>query len=115
MRALTILTLLRAAGGVGSWLLPKTTVRVFGFEHDPANDFLNRLSGARELAFAAGPVLASGDARRLWLRLALACDVLDTAAAAIAVGNGHFTRVQGACLAGFTVPCGLLTTALLAD
>lgn len=112
---LIALTLLRATGGVGSWFLPGTTTRVFGFEHDPTNDFLNRLSGAREMAFAAGPALAHGEARRLWLRLALACDVLDTLAAATATRRGHCTRSQGAGLAAFTVLCGLLTTALLAD
>ena len=114
-RALPALTLLRATGGIGSWFLPGTTARAFGFEHDPTHDFLNRLSGAREMAFAAGPVLAHGKARRLWLRLALACDILDTVAAAAATRGGHCTRSQGAGLATFTVLCGLLTTALLAD
>jgi hypothetical protein len=114
-RSLPALTLLRTAGGIGSWLLPGTTARAFGFEHDPTHDFLNRLSGARETAFAVGPVLAHDDARRLWLRLGLACDILDTVAAAAAVRGGHCTRSQGAGLASFTVLCGLLTTTLLAD
>jgi hypothetical protein len=114
-RAFQALTTLRAIGGVGSWFFPGTTVRFFGFEHDPQEDFLNRLSGAREMAFAAGPAIARGDARRQWLELALACDLLDTVAAYIAVRRGHFTRTQGSGLAAFTVLCGALTAALLAE
>jgi hypothetical protein len=114
-RALHALTVLRAIGGVGSWLLPNITVRFFGFEHDPDDDFLNRLSGAREMAFAAGPVMARDEARRQWLALALACDVLDTVAACIAVRGGQFTRAQGSGLAAFTVLCGVLTALVLAD
>jgi hypothetical protein len=114
-RALHALMALRAIGGVGSWFLPGTTVRFFGFEHDPEHDFLHRLSGAREMAFAAGPVLARDEARRQWLRLALACDVLDTAAVWAAVGGGHFTRAQGSGLAAFTVLCAALTALALTD
>jgi hypothetical protein len=114
-RALQALTVLRGIGGVGSWFLPGTTVRFFGFEHDPEDDFLNRLSGAREMAFAAGPVIARGEAKRQWLRLALVCDLLDTVAACAAVRGGHFTRAQGSGLAAFTVLCGTLTALVLAD
>jgi hypothetical protein len=106
---------LRGVGGVGSWFLPSATVRFFGFEHDPEDDFLNRLSGAREMAFAAGPVMARGEARRQWLRLALACDVLDTAATCMAVRGGHFNRAQGGGLAAFSVLCGALTVLVLAQ
>jgi hypothetical protein len=113
--ALTALTALRAIGGIGSWLLPATTVRVFGFQHDPQDDFLNRLSGAREMAFAAGPVISHGDARRQWLQLALGCDLLDTLATCLAVRGGHFTRAQGSSLAAFTVLCGALTAVVLVD
>jgi hypothetical protein len=112
-RALQALTALRAIGGVGSWFVPATTVRFFGFGHDPQDDFLNRLSGAREMAFAVGPVISSDDARRRWLQLALACDLLDTLAAYVAVRSGHFTRAQGSGLAAFTVLCGALTALLL--
>jgi hypothetical protein len=114
-RALQALTALRALGGLGSWFLPATTVRFFGFEHDPRDDFLNRLSGAREMAFAAGPVISSRAARRPWLQLALACDLLDTLAVAVAVRGGHFTRAQGSGLAAFTVLCAALTALLLAE
>jgi hypothetical protein len=114
-RALQAVTVLRAIGGVGSWFLPSTTVRFFGLEHDPDDDFLNRLSGAREMAFAVGPVIARDEARRQWLQLALACDVLDTAATCVAVRGGHFTRAQGSGLAAFTVLCGALTGLVLAD
>jgi hypothetical protein len=114
-RALHALTALRAIGGFGSWFLPGATVRVFGFEHDPEDDFLNRLSGAREMAFAAGPVMARDRARRQWLWLAVACDCLDTAAAWLAVRSGHFTRSQASGLAAFAVLCGALTAVVLAD
>ena len=114
-KALPALTALRAIGGVGSWFLPATTVRFFGFQHDPQDDYLNRLSGAREMAFAAGPVISRGDARRQWLQLALACDLLDTLATCIAVRAGHFTRSQGSGLATFTVLCGGLTALVLVD
>jgi hypothetical protein len=114
-KVLQMLAVLRAIGGIGNWFFPGTTARFFGFEHDPDNDFLCRLTGAREMAFAAGPLIAHDEARRQWLRLALACDVLDTTAVWMAVRGGHHTRKQGSGLAAFTVLCGALTALLLAE
>jgi hypothetical protein len=113
--ALEALTLLRAVGGIGNWFLPSTTVRFFGFEHKPENDFLCRLTGAREMALAAGPVIAREEGRRQWLWLALACDILDTAAAWLAVRGGHYTRAQSGGLAAFSALCLGLTALVLAD
>jgi hypothetical protein len=113
-RALATLTFLRAVGGVGNWFAPALTGRVFGFEHDRSRDLLNRLTGAREMAFAAGPALARGEARRQWLRLALACDTLDTAAVALMLRAGQATPAQAAGVAAFSVGCGALTALLLA-
>ena len=53
----------RASIGIGSWVAPDLTMRVFGIDPDNADRFFGRLFGARELALAAvAPVAALGAA-----------------------------------------------------
>jgi hypothetical protein len=44
----------------------------------PEYDYMTRVFGARAIALGGGYLLAEGDARSLWQRLALFCDVADT-------------------------------------
>lgn len=113
--ALRALTAYKALAGVGVWLAPGTTSRIFGFEHERERNFLMRLSEAREAALAAGAHAARGEARRLWLRLSLACDVLDVVAGAAAVRGAYFTRSQAAGLELFSGLSALLTVLALAE
>jgi len=51
--ARTFLGVTRAAIGVGAWVAPDLTVRLFGMEQPPASSrFVGRLFGAREMALA---------------------------------------------------------------
>lgn len=43
----------RAAIGIGAWLAPDLTVRIFGMDPERSDRFVGRLFGARELALAA--------------------------------------------------------------
>ena len=58
-----------------------------GYAATPELDYMNRVFGARAFALGSGYLLSSGDARRLWQRLAFAIDVSDTIA-----GIGHLRR-----------------------
>lgn len=48
----------RACIGVGAWIAPDLTVRVFGMDPARSNRFVGRLFGARELALAAALLAA---------------------------------------------------------
>jgi hypothetical protein len=48
---------------------------------------MNRVFGARAIGLGSGYLLSSGDARRLWQRLAFVIDTSDTIA-----GIGHLRR-----------------------
>jgi hypothetical protein len=111
-----VLAVYRGVAGVGIWVAPRITSRIFGFNTrgEDTPPYLGRLAGAREAAFALGPLLATGEARRLWLRLGFACDVLDTVAAGAGLRGGYFTGRQAAGTAAATGISMLLTAAVLA-
>jgi hypothetical protein len=69
--------------------LARATTGLFGAGHaaSPELDYMNRIFGARALGLGSGYLLSSGDARRLWQRLALMIDTSDTIA-----GAGHLRR-----------------------
>jgi hypothetical protein len=48
----------RAMIGVGAWIAPDTTARLFGIEPGRSDRFVARLFGARELALAAATLAA---------------------------------------------------------
>jgi SnoaL-like domain len=88
-RALSGLALGRIGLGTLARLAPGPTTRLFGagYAAGPELDYMNRVFGARAFALGTGYLLSSGEARRLWQRLALVCDVSDTVA-----GVGHLVR-----------------------
>jgi len=94
---------LRAWIGASAWLAPTLPGKLFGL--DPASNpqaaFLARLFGARDAALAAGTLGSEGNARAQWLRLGLACDLADAAAAYLAGRNGTVPK-HAAILAGGT-------------
>jgi len=77
-----ILTGLRLAIGLGSWLTPRLSGRLFGLDAkgNPQLPYVARLFGARDVALAAGLLLSEGEPRSLWLQIGVACDVADSAA-----------------------------------
>lgn len=56
--ARALLGFTRALIGIGSWVAPDTTVRLFGIDPKRSDRFVGRLFGARELALA-GALLAA--------------------------------------------------------
>ena len=103
MEPVQMLAGLRAQIGTSAWLAPNLTGKLFGL--DPASNpqaaFLARLFGVRDLALAAGTLGSNGDARTQWLRLGVACDLADAAAAYLAGRNGTVPK-HAAILAGGT-------------
>jgi hypothetical protein len=85
---------LRAPVGLGAWFTPRLAGKMFGLDPDnnPQSPYLARLFGVRDLVLAVGLQNSSGEARRLWLRLGLVCDLADAAAALLAGRDGSVSR-----------------------
>jgi hypothetical protein len=88
-RALVGLAAGRLALGALARVAPRAATSLFGagYAATPELDYMNRVFGARAIGLGSGYLLSSGDARRLWQRLAFAIDVSDTIA-----GIGHLRR-----------------------
>jgi hypothetical protein len=76
------LAALRIAIGAGAWLMPRVAGRLFGLDvpGNPQAPYLARLFGIRDIALGLGTLTSSGESRRLWLQLGIACDLGDAAA-----------------------------------
>lgn len=88
------LALLRILIGLGAWLAPGISGRLFGLDPkgNPQAPFLARLFGIRDLALGVGTLTTSGGARRTWLKLGVLCDSADAAAAWIGGRDGSLPR-----------------------
>lgn len=78
-------------GGV-SWFTPKTLVKVFGVQavEDPATLWLARMFAVRDAILGVGVACTTGEQRRFWLKIGLACDLADLAGGIIAAR--HHTK-----------------------
>jgi hypothetical protein len=87
---------LRANIGLGAWLAPRLAGRLFGLdaEANPQLPYVGRLFGVRDVALGAGVAASSGNARRLWLQIGMACDAADAVAGLIAGRNGEISKVS---------------------
>lgn len=96
MPAVTTLVAIRANIGLGAWLAPRLAGRLFGLdaEANPQLPYVGRLFGARDVALGAGVAASSGNARRLWLQIGMACDAADAVAGLIAGRNGEISKVS---------------------
>jgi hypothetical protein len=85
---------MRAAIGVGAWLAPRLSGRLFGLDPaaNPQMPYLGRLFGARDAALAFGLQTSSGRQRAQWLQIGIACDLADAAAGALAGRRGELPR-----------------------
>src|SRR6185503_11457591 len=103
MEPVQMLAGLRAQIGTSAWLAPNLTGKLFGLdpEGNPQAAFMARLFGVRDIALAAGTLGSAGNARTQWLRLGVACDLADAAAAYLAGRNGTVPK-HAAVLAGGT-------------
>ena len=90
------LVAIRVNIGLGAWLAPRLSGRLFGLdaEANPQLPYIGRLFGVRDVALGAGVAASSGNARRLWLQLGLVCDAADAVAGLIAGRNGEISKVS---------------------
>lgn len=70
----------RASIGIGAWLAPDLTTRVFGIDPDASDRFIGRLFGARELALAAALLAAPPSALAPVAAIGAAVDTVDSIA-----------------------------------
>jgi hypothetical protein len=88
------LVVTRTAIGVGAWLAPRFSGRLFGLDPDanPQASYLGRLFGVRDVALGVGLSSSSGPDRQQWLRLGVACDLADAAAGVLAGRAGALPK-----------------------
>ncbi|MBJ7472019.1 MAG: hypothetical protein JHD16_11990 [Solirubrobacteraceae bacterium] len=75
-----VLGTIRAMIGLGAWLAPDLTVKIFGIEPEKSDRFVGRLFGARELALAATLLSAPPAAVGRVAAVGVAVDAFDSLA-----------------------------------
>lgn len=107
----------RAAIGLGAWLAPAVSGRLFGLDAtgNPQSPYLARLFGARDVALAYGlAVAADASQRSQWLRVGVACDLADAAAGALAGRSGTLGRRSAGLVTGTALVAAALGAVALA-
>lgn len=90
---------MRIGIGALAWARPDLASTLFGFPApDDQGRYLWRLFGVRDVAVGLGTVASSGEHRRTWARVGLACDVADGAAGAL--GRAGVSRSSAAAMTG---------------
>jgi hypothetical protein len=91
--ALKVLAGIRLAVGVGSWVTPNVSGKLFGLDPagNPQTPYVARLFGVRDVALALGPLRARKRAQENWIELGIACDAADTIAALLGGGKGYLS------------------------
>jgi hypothetical protein len=84
---------LRLPIGLGAWLTPVLAGKMFGLNpaENPQSPYLARLFGARDVALAAGVLSSTGEARKTWLRIGVACDAADALAGLLGGRKGYLS------------------------
>ncbi len=90
-QAISSLVGVRSAIGVGAWVAPRISGRLFGLDvpANPQAPYLARLFGARDAALAYGLQSTQGAARAQWLKIGIACDIADALAGVFAGRRGE--------------------------
>ncbi len=78
--ARTFLGVTRAMIGIGAWIAPDLTVRLFGMDPTRSDRFVGRLFGAREMALAGSLLAAPNSALAPVAALGAAVDAVDAIA-----------------------------------
>lgn len=113
-----LLCALRVAIGLGGWLAPNLTGKLFGLDPagNPQMSFMARLFAAREFALVLSVTQTTGVSRRPMWMANIMCDALDTAAAYAAGRSGAIPK-HAAVMSGATAlaAVGLGVAALQAE
>jgi len=88
------LTGTRLTIGLVAWVAPDTAGRIFGLDPgaNPQSAYLGRLFAVRDAALGVGLLATTGDSRRLWWQLGIACDLFDAAAGVLGGRNGSLSK-----------------------
>lgn len=100
----------RSAIGVGAWVAPRLSGRLFGLDPDnnPQTPYLARLFGVRDAALGYGLSTSQGAQRALWLRIGIACDLADAAAGVLAGRRGELPTFATALVTGTALSAAAL-------
>src|SRR5262249_18570375 len=103
--------------GSASWFMPVFTQKLLGLdpEANPEAAYVGRLFGVRDAALGVGLLTTTGDARRLWWKIGIACDLADAAAGVVSAANGQLpssTRVRTLLIGAGLIGASLGTAAL---
>jgi hypothetical protein len=103
----TALAANRAAIGLSCWTVPVTASKLFGIDisNDVSGKLYLRLGGTRDLALAAGTKGFQGDAKKLMLGIAAACDVADIVAVKLARKEGQISKLGTVLFIGASLGC----------
>jgi hypothetical protein len=110
------LTALRFLIGGGTWIAPRTAGRLFGLDADanPQVPYVGRLFAVRDAVLGVGLMATSGDARRLWWRVGVACDVADAIAGLLAGRSKELPPASSAMVTGTALAAAALGAAAIA-
>ena len=105
----------RSAIGVGAWVAPRISGRLFGLDvpGNPQAPYLARLFGVRDAALAYGLQSTKGAARAQWLKVGIACDLADALAGVFAGRRGELPRFATVLVTGTALGAAALGLAAL--
>src|SRR5919197_4219974 len=88
----------RIAVGVGTWMMPNLSGRLFGLdaEGNPQLPYVGRLFGVRDAVLGAGVIRSSRKHKDAWFAAGVACDIADVAAGALAGIRGQLPPASAA-------------------
>jgi hypothetical protein len=114
---LTTLAGLRLAVGASSWATPRLAGKTFGLDAvaNPQSPYLARLFGVRDCALGYGILTTSGETRRQWLAIGVACDVADAVAGVAGARAGYLPKVTSFLVTGAAVAAAGLGVAALRE
>jgi hypothetical protein len=106
--------------GTSAWFTPKAFMTLAGMDPfaNPQAGYMSRLFGVRDLTLGLGLLASRGDARRVWWRLGILCDLGDAAAGVVSARHGELPakpRVRAGLMAGAGLLGASLGAAALAD
>ena len=98
VNSIKTLAVLRLAIGVSSWVAPKLAGGAFGLdaEANPQSPYLARLFGVRDAALGVGLLTTTGEARKQWVQIGIACDVADAIAGVAGGRAGYLSKTSSA-------------------
>lgn len=116
MDNLTSLSLARLVIGGAAWVAPTLGLKVAMLDSAaPQAPYLLRLFGARDVALGALTLMAAPEQRPTLLKIGIAVDSADAAAAALAMRGRALGKVTGLLLTGVGVAAAAAGAAALAE